>query len=442
MFSLGDLCGRALRHRLIDVRGLKFCLGREQGASPGIGLRRGWRVLSLVGTALLAGCSLSPYVMQSSLDYNEMIEELTNSGLVTNILRARDGAPLYFSDVPLIRGAVSVSGQSQATWPFGPVQNSTSRNSATAGPLTVTTNPGWDFAPLNTKNFAQGILGGINVNVFAYFQQRPINSKVLFSLVINRVEEYGAKGEIRKTYRQHHGLEKLINDWTAEQFTPNGRAPTIDIQKESTPVGPPIPAWLLIQEKNTLADIAQLNTAGLDLKASAATASAKECPKLPKSETSAFYRVCKPTTKYVLCVPHTASGYEAVGIESPSANKAPTEPPLPKSNDICGKETGGAHKSPPRYVVVLRSVEEIFYYLGELIKNPGPNDMKFYIYQVPPRNVRFRVYYRGEPYFVSEATRGEDATISILAVLNDLLNLNRDANDIPSTKTVATTGSP
>jgi hypothetical protein len=65
--------------------------GAFRGASPVI-------VLSPV-MLLLAGCSLAPVIAESTLNYNTTVETVTNGVLVTNILRARDSAPLYFSDL-------------------------------------------------------------------------------------------------------------------------------------------------------------------------------------------------------------------------------------------------------------------------------------------------------------------------------------------------------
>jgi hypothetical protein len=70
---------------------------------------------------LLAGCSLAPVIAESTLNYNTTVETVTNGVLVTNILRARDSAPLYFSDLSQIRGAVQVSLQAQTTMPYGPM---------------------------------------------------------------------------------------------------------------------------------------------------------------------------------------------------------------------------------------------------------------------------------------------------------------------------------
>ena len=104
---------------------------------------------------LLAGCSLAPVIAESTLDYNTTVETVTNGVLVTNILRARDGAPLYFSDLSQIRGAVQLSLQAQTTVPYGPMFPAGAGASAQAGPLTVSSQPGFDVAPLNTKKFAE-----------------------------------------------------------------------------------------------------------------------------------------------------------------------------------------------------------------------------------------------------------------------------------------------
>jgi hypothetical protein len=61
----------------------------------------------------------------------------------------------------------------------------------------------------------------------------------------------------------------------------------------------------------------------------------------------------------------------------------------------------------------------------------------FYISDHPVENIRFHMNYRGQTYYVREASPA-DQTMPVLAFLNALMNLNRDATEIPSTKTVAT----
>lgn len=74
----------------------------------------------------------------------------------------------------------------------------------------------------------------------------------------------------------------------------------------------------------------------------------------------------------------------------------------------------------------------MFYYLGSLLTLPNANrPIPLNISRIPSQKDRFSVIYRGNTYYVS----GDD-TITVLAILNDLLNLHRDASEIPTTKTV------
>jgi hypothetical protein len=66
-----------------------------------------------------------------------------------------------------------------------------------------------------------------------------------------------------------------------------------------------------------------------------------------------------------------------------------------------------------------------------------PQPIHFYIFNHPVENIRFHMNYRGQTYYVREASPA-DETMPVLAFLNALMNLSRDANEIPSTKTVAT----
>src|SRR5580658_6561584 len=106
--------------------------------------------LSVIGTLVLAGCSLAPFITKNSIDYNSTVENVTNSVLVTNILRARDGAPLYFSDLSQIRGSLALNVQTaETTLPYGPLFPASAGASAQAGPIAINSTPGFDVAPLN-----------------------------------------------------------------------------------------------------------------------------------------------------------------------------------------------------------------------------------------------------------------------------------------------------
>ena len=74
------------------------------------------RVLpALAALAALAGCSLSGTITDHSVAYNATVEAATDTLLVTNVLRARDRAPLHFTTIGAIHGAFSPSRPGWAT---------------------------------------------------------------------------------------------------------------------------------------------------------------------------------------------------------------------------------------------------------------------------------------------------------------------------------------
>lgn len=67
--------------------------------------------------------------------------------------------------------------------------------------------------------------------------------------------------------------------------------------------------------------------------------------------------------------------------------------------------------------------------------------LNFHLYNHPISDARFQVGYRGSVYYVSQAYETDeknDFTLAILGLLADLLNLHRDASEIPTTKAVQT----
>lgn len=374
--------------------------------------------LPVISAVLLAGCSLAPFISSNSIDYNNTVENVTNNVLVTNILRARDQAPLYFSDLALIRGAMEFNVQAQTTIPYGELYKATTRATGQAGPIAINSKPGFDLAPLNTKKFAQGMLRGIDIDIFAYFIQRRVNPKIFLNLVVSRVERYAKSPNGRYNWStciySNPCFDELIKSWTNDRTL----LPIIGQISSASGVGPVIPADKLLDQKNLLGNLIDADAAKL---------------KLIKSQNN--FQLLSTKENYVLCV-RNDGGYEAVGIASPGATKAPTKPPIPTSNGNCSSYSPRLARL-HHYVIYLRSVESIFYYLGEITKKPYP-PLAFRIYDYPVEGARFSTDYRGVSYYVREYS-DDDQTIAILAILNDLLNLNRDAEEIPSTKTVATT---
>jgi hypothetical protein len=391
------------------------------------GLSAGLRV---VGAFFLAGCSLGPLITQNSADYNTTIEDVTNAALVSNVLRARDHAPLYFTDLAQIRGSLQLNVQpAQTIIPYAHFLGSTTPSTVQAGPLNVNSQPGFDYAPLNTKIFAEGMLTGIDEKVFAYFVQRFVQQpdflNLFLNLVTSRIEMYRRTGidkagdpkySLIYTYARGH-LPSLIARWT----TPL-RPPTIGLVSKDSDIGPAIPAKILAEQRDALGNLVKVgDDENLDLS---------------PTKSKQAYQLSKTEQKFVLCVTTRPNSVDAVGITSFGVTKDPDKTPVPDNNGSCGH----GPINPERYVIYTRSVEAIFFYLGELLREPEPQrPIPFYVFKQPVEGVRFHMTYRGETYFVRDGSDPHiDATMPVLAFLNALMNLSRDANEIPSTKTVAT----
>jgi hypothetical protein len=386
--------------------------------------------LSAVCIALLAGCSLGPAITENSADYNETMEEVTNAALVSNVLRARDHAPLYFTDLSQIRGSLQLSVQPvQTTIPFAHIAGSLTPSSVQSGPVIVNTQPGFDYAPLNTRNFAQGMLTGIDEKVFAYFIQRFIQEpqflNMFLILVTSRVEKYRQIGVDKAGDPKYIRIEtcalKCLPPLIARWTTPL-RPPTIGVVSKDTDIGPAIPAKILAEQRDALGHLVKV---GDDDKLDLNPTRAKQA-----------YQLSKTDHNFVLCATTRPGVFDAVGIAPFGVTKDADKAPVADDNGSCRR----GPINPERYVLYTRSVEAIFFYLGGLLREePQQRPIPFYIFREPVEGTRFHMTYRGETYYVrGESDRPADATLPVLAFLNAVMNLNRDANEIPSTKTVAT----
>ncbi len=119
---------------------------------------------------------------------------------------------------------------------------------------------------------------------------------------------------------------------------------------------------------------------------------------------------------------------------------------------------------PPRITIYQRSVLQMFGYLGATIRHPdkircqvqGPdgrylpgNPIGFYVHPgVPPADNAVALEYRDVPYFVMLSAPGDgltdpcgnyssaDYTTKVMALINELVNLSKNATELPATKTV------
>src|SRR5579862_3170450 len=106
-------------------------------------------VIAALAALLLSGCSLSPVIDVDIVQYNKAVSDSGNKLLLLNVLRARDHAPLLFSSVQLVHGALSLGGSASVGVPFGPnLVVSKAANTSSAG-LSASESPTFDVSSLD-----------------------------------------------------------------------------------------------------------------------------------------------------------------------------------------------------------------------------------------------------------------------------------------------------
>jgi hypothetical protein len=133
--------------------------------------------------ASLAGCSLGGGIARHSAAYNTTVEQATNTVLVTNILRARDRAPLHFSAIGAIHGALSLSAG------LGYDLSDVSGLPSALPALFASTNPSFDIGPLDRQEFARGLIRPIDPGLFRLLSERRVPDQFLVHLLVSRFED-------------------------------------------------------------------------------------------------------------------------------------------------------------------------------------------------------------------------------------------------------------
>jgi hypothetical protein len=150
-------------------------------------------VLSALLCPLLAACSLEPIINHQVVDYFEANDIASNQVILQNILRAKDGAPLHFSELANIRGSLSSGASASATFPFmGPDHATTlPRKLGTVG-VTISSSPSFDIDSLDTQDFTNGVMRPITPETAQFFLNEGIDYRMVLLLLVSGVRSAGS----------------------------------------------------------------------------------------------------------------------------------------------------------------------------------------------------------------------------------------------------------
>jgi hypothetical protein len=433
--------------------------------------------------ALLTSCTQVDRFTDRSVGFNAQIADVQSQTLFLNIIRASLYQPLAFTSLASVTGTATTSGQLGLSLPFEWAHTSP----FIASPqVSVSGGPTFTVNNLNTKEFMQGIMSPVQMQVLDLLIHEGIPAQELFYLMI---------GQANVTTKGHAPLTA-----TGIRVDPIDNDPrhladfrnflhamfTLGLQTEETdtitPIGPAVPA----ADLNRVAALAKLSEDKLDL--------------VPGKHKT--FQLVKKTTEYRFCfgntpaqgVSFTTTGTDTAGAKQPvtvtifadkaslcgapdaTAGKQPADQTAHKNGKklsftmavAAGAERrAGTRRLPGEIDVTLRSTEGIIHYLGEITAAAicrqnatapcEPNeglpaietaygkahnlpDLPLFT-PTADRDIRhtfIALDYMGQHYAL--AAGGQDRSANVLSILTQLLALNSSAKDVPAASVVTLVG--
>ena len=422
--------------------------------------------IAFLASLALGGCSLAPLITPAAIEYNQVEEDVNNQILVTNVLRARDNAPLYLAEFQNIHvGITGTIGTGNITVPFGRGKVPNAKSFSALPNASIVSAPTFDATQLDTQQFTLGMLKPVDPITWEYYWHRNYSPDLLLYLFLASINQ----GTI--SYSNNPcaaGAAKADCDaytaFTTKVDTLATNNVYLNIFTTLTPGAPGGTAKaLMIADKS------------YTFEQSAPQVAICTMPQGdPRQIADTFTRLTRYQIDPCPDAAHAAPPAEAKPAPSSSASL------LPSGGASGGPSALGSALSPDdmamfacthRQVVqchrswaeiqessvegggyVLRSVDGIIRYLGRVQQvvdeTAGPdsdkkgvtwteNGAKQTLFQLhrEPGVDRIAVNYRGQRYYVRQGDRS-DHTLEVLALLSQLINANKNANEIPSTKAV------
>lgn len=407
-----------------------------------------WLALGML-VLTLSGCSLAGFVTSETVDYNGTIEAANNQLLLANILRARDRAPLYFSDLSQIRGSMTLTTTDALTIPFGPQKVTTGKRYSDLLTQSIQSAPTFDVVPLNQQTFTQGLVQPLELQYGKYYWDRlDFQEFLLASLFVDKIEIElpGAPPRfVANLPEAQQAFDALLRNWEItpdEKFT--DRKVSFHEYTGLVPIGGP--ATL-----GPLHDLASFDPAKFRLERVSQPAGAPgQGAREPRPDLYQLYAV---EDRIVICPPQAYLRAEKnkkfdiflVAPQILGSGNDKTIKVTAHSADACDKteeidlppeaaKVAAGHAE--KITIYSRSVEGMIQYLGAMLRaNQATNPIKFYVRKDATANARIALDYRDGTYYVAPDS-DDDHTLQILALLEQLLNLRKNSKEISTTTAV------
>lgn len=143
--------------------------------------------IALAISTCLGGCAATTTTNKVAIDYNRVFAKSRDEVLVTNILRAAAREPMQFSTMGTVTGAVRNNGS--ITIPFTNLIGGT--GGLTISPSTTLNdgiNPVVNIVPLGDKDFAEGILKPVPIQMVTYFLGEGWDPQLIMMMAVGAIQ--------------------------------------------------------------------------------------------------------------------------------------------------------------------------------------------------------------------------------------------------------------
>jgi len=423
---------------------------------------------------LLTGCT-SFQVVDQVLEFNRGLEIATNKMMLLNAVRASHRHPMYFSDITQSVAAPKYDGSVSFNLPFG--GDATHLFSATPK-VGVSKSNSMTLVPLNKQKFYKGILSPVNfANVGQYIHQgwpvdtllhmfvekiyiNPGRLRFLFSRAVHSCQEKSNRNE-KACRRFSRSLCEF--GYIGSKFCNDDRWPDVFTEIDEYPKATdgeikndPGSVWDFALFRSVVTALSVLefdvvpSSGMLKFNTVSKKVERKEDAKgrvIHMTETSEKEAGVRDELILLTRVPQSyrakyrrmVSRYCKEGLDSVPVN-------------MCGVQMHATKKRTGNLQLggVMRSSQGMLFYLGELIEVQSNKNLKhtvarrlakriFPVHFGRLTNASVSVRYNGTTYSIRDDEEGRRA-MQLLALVNQLFNLKKESNELPTVPTVISVG--
>lgn len=422
------------------------------------------------GLFALGGCSSHRQLAMQAVSFNLTVEKAQNEMLLLNVIRAKDRLPMYMTGISSLTGNVqttlSTGMGASYTRSKGIGLDTITRSVTPSAGATLSTNPTFSLAVLDTQEFMRGFLSPVGMETLDYYWGQGWPRSLLLYLLVQRVEIESTSGapQVWENYPESEDPElrkvKRFGCWLSRFLARNPRIETVTVTEN---VGP----QLSKDEVSDVAKLVQIAKEGLIL----SQVGNQDVYQLQRLRTATRFALGpKPSQPGS---PNRSSDCADAGAssgppETPAADASRQGKPdeqVMAAGQIRVKTTGSG-----ALTLFLRSPEGVIYYLGELMRSANRKDspkIPYFCLQshLQPLFVALPTGLCKETLLEADAGRGgfsvpagqggaqapceegeiwlEDATkcepgrsMQSLRLLSQLMSLQKSAKDLPSTAVV------